>query len=182
MPVTVSTLFETGVGLAGALHLAATAPGLQAHGLATAELLESDLLQTPLAIASGRMTVPGGSGLGVDLDHDAIARYRAAMTRLTPDPLLERVARDPEALALTARSATWTRGQLLSAADGLATAIAGEGLTEGDRLACLLADDAPMVALIHAARRLGAVLVPLNRRGTPRPSCDPSSRRLERAR
>ena len=90
------------------------------------------------------------------------------MTRLTPDPLLERVAREPEALALTARSATWTRGQLLSAADGLATAIAGEGLTEGSRLACLLADDAPMVALVHAARRLGAVLVPLNRRGTPR--------------
>jgi L-alanine-DL-glutamate epimerase-like enolase superfamily enzyme len=76
VPVTVSTLFETGVGLAGALHLAATAPGPQAHGLATAELLASDLLQTPLAIASGRMTVPGTAGLGVELDHEAIARYR----------------------------------------------------------------------------------------------------------
>jgi o-succinylbenzoate synthase len=76
VPVTVSTLFETGVGLAGALHLAATAPGPQAHGLATAELLESDLLQTPLAIAGGRMTVPGSFGLGVELDPDAIERYR----------------------------------------------------------------------------------------------------------
>ena len=38
-------------------------PGPQAHGLATAELLESDLLQTPLAIAGGRMTVPAGASV-----------------------------------------------------------------------------------------------------------------------
>jgi O-succinylbenzoic acid--CoA ligase len=88
------------------------------------------------------------------------------MTRLTPDPLLERVAHDAHAPALAARSATWTRGQLLEAADGLASALLGEGMAEGRRIACLLEDDAPMVALIHAARRLGAVLVPLNRRAT----------------
>lgn len=76
VPVTVSTLFETGVGLAGALHLAATAPGSQAHGLATAELLESDLLETPLAITAGRMAVPAGTGLGVDLDPAALERYQ----------------------------------------------------------------------------------------------------------
>jgi L-alanine-DL-glutamate epimerase-like enolase superfamily enzyme len=76
VPVTVSTLFETGVGLAGALHLAATAPGRQAHGLATAELLESDLLRTSLPITDGRMSVPAGPGLGVDLDPVALERYR----------------------------------------------------------------------------------------------------------
>ncbi len=76
MPVTVSTLFETGVGLAGALHLAATAPGAQAHGLATAHLLESDLLATPLPILAGRMPVPPGPGLGIELDDAAMARYR----------------------------------------------------------------------------------------------------------
>ena len=76
VPVTVSTLFETGVGLAGALHLAATAPGPQAHGLATAELLESDLLRMPLAISGGRMAVPTGLGLGVELDPEALERYR----------------------------------------------------------------------------------------------------------
>ena len=74
--VTVSTLFETGVGLADALHLAATAPGPQAHGLATAELLESDLLQTSLDITNGRMTVPPAMGIGVDLDPAALERYR----------------------------------------------------------------------------------------------------------
>jgi len=76
--VTVSTMFETGVGLAGALHLAATAPGTGAHGLATAGLLESDLLRTPLDISHGRMEVPDGPGLGIELDTDAVERYRRA--------------------------------------------------------------------------------------------------------
>jgi o-succinylbenzoate synthase len=74
--VTVSTLFETGVGIAGALHLAATVPGEGAHGLATADLLESDLLEQHLSLHDGRMIVPGGSGLGVTLDPVAIERYR----------------------------------------------------------------------------------------------------------
>jgi o-succinylbenzoate synthase len=76
--VTVSTLFETGIGIAGALHLASTIPGSHAHGLATASLLESDLLLEPLDITDGRMTLPPGPGLGVQLDPDAVARYLAA--------------------------------------------------------------------------------------------------------
>jgi len=89
------------------------------------------------------------------------------MSRLAPDWLLERVAQDPGSAALRARSAVWSRVELLRAADGLAAALLGEGLGQGSRLACLLDDDAPAVALIHAARRLGAVLVPLNRRAAP---------------
>jgi L-alanine-DL-glutamate epimerase-like enolase superfamily enzyme len=77
VPVTVSTLFETGVGLTAAAHLAAVTPGPQAHGLATAGLLESDLLKAPLAIADGCVAVPPGPGLGVELDEGALARYRA---------------------------------------------------------------------------------------------------------
>lgn len=73
----VSTLFETGVGLAAALHLAATLPDDgRAHGLATADLLVSDLLDEPLAIVDGRMPVPTGPGLGVDLDPTAVERFR----------------------------------------------------------------------------------------------------------
>jgi O-succinylbenzoic acid--CoA ligase len=88
------------------------------------------------------------------------------MTRTAPDPLLERVAHDPEALALHARSATWTRAQLLDAADGLARGLLAARVEQGSRVACLLADDAPAVALVHALRRLGAVHVPLDRRAT----------------
>jgi L-alanine-DL-glutamate epimerase-like enolase superfamily enzyme len=76
-PVVVSTLFETGVGIAAALHLAATVPGERAHGLATAGLLASDLLARPLSIVHGRMVVPHGPGLGIDLDAAAVDRYRA---------------------------------------------------------------------------------------------------------
>ena len=86
--------------------------------------------------------------------------------RLAPDPLLERVRQDPDAVALTARSAHWTRAQLLLTADGLAGALVAEGLGEGQRIACLLDDDAPAVALVHATRRLGALHIPLNRRAS----------------
>jgi L-alanine-DL-glutamate epimerase-like enolase superfamily enzyme len=74
VPVTVSTFFETGVGIAAALHLAATVPGAGAHGLATASWLATDLLTRPLAIERGRMMVPGGPGLGIELDPAARAR------------------------------------------------------------------------------------------------------------
>ncbi len=89
------------------------------------------------------------------------------MSRTAPDPLLERVAREPHAPALRSRSATWTRVQLLRAADGLAAALRAEGVGPGRRVACLLDDDAPAVALVHALRRLGAVHAPLNRRAAP---------------
>ena len=80
VPVVISTLFETGVGLGAALAVAAAlpsiAPGMKdyAHGLATADLLESDLLAARPQIVRGRMVVPDGRGLGIVLD-DAALRY-----------------------------------------------------------------------------------------------------------
>ncbi len=76
VPVTVSTMFESGVGLAGALHLAAVTPGPQAHGLATAALLATDLLRQSLLVEDGRMALPAGPGLGVELDGAAVDRFR----------------------------------------------------------------------------------------------------------
>jgi muconate cycloisomerase len=38
---------------------------------------EHDLLATPLEIKDGHATVPTGPGLGVELDEDAVQRYRA---------------------------------------------------------------------------------------------------------
>ena len=74
IPVVISTLFETGVGLVAALSLAASLPVAGAtelaHGLAPADLLESDLLTEPLKVAGGRMTGPAS----VSLDEDALAR------------------------------------------------------------------------------------------------------------
>ncbi len=85
VPVVVSTLFETGVGIAAALAVAAALPagrgaGLERppdHGLATAGVLVHDLLVEELPVDEGRMRVPGGPGgaLGIAIDERALARF-----------------------------------------------------------------------------------------------------------
>ncbi|MDP2675401.1 MAG: enolase C-terminal domain-like protein, partial [Dehalococcoidia bacterium] len=61
---------------AAALHLAATLPAEgPAHGLATGALLAADIVARPLAVRAGRMALPEGPGLGVELDEGALARY-----------------------------------------------------------------------------------------------------------
>ena len=73
---TISTFYETGVGVAAALHVAAAIPGDNAHGLATGALLADDLIVDPLAVVDGLMTVPAGPGLGIELDSAAVVRLR----------------------------------------------------------------------------------------------------------
>jgi L-alanine-DL-glutamate epimerase-like enolase superfamily enzyme len=78
VPVVLSTIFETGIGIAAARACAGGLPGSLAHGLATAGLLEHDLLVAPLAVERGRMTAPGGpgtGGLGILLDDRALRRF-----------------------------------------------------------------------------------------------------------
>lgn len=70
--VTISTLLDTGVGLTAALRVAA-ALDRGVHGLATADVLVSDLLDAPLAVRDGCLYVP--SRLGTALDDAALERY-----------------------------------------------------------------------------------------------------------
>lgn len=70
--VTISTLLDTGVGLTAALRVAAALGG-GVHGLATAEVLDSDLLATPLAVRDGCIVAPDGAGTA--LDEAAVDRY-----------------------------------------------------------------------------------------------------------
>lgn len=73
----VTSAIETGVGIAGILHLIAASPELTLEcGLATLHLLEDDLLIEDLSIESGLLTVPTGVGLGIELDRDALTTYR----------------------------------------------------------------------------------------------------------
>jgi L-alanine-DL-glutamate epimerase-like enolase superfamily enzyme len=75
------TYFETGVGIASVLRIAAAwrAAGRAiedagfepAHGLATAGILVHDLLAVPLPIEKGRMAVPAA----VQLDESEVERY-----------------------------------------------------------------------------------------------------------
>lgn len=95
VPVVLSTLFETGIGIASALAAAARLPRVVAarfpaplaHGLATAGLLEHDLLDEPLVIESGVMRVPGGAAtgrLGIRVDRGAVSRFTAEYIEATP--------------------------------------------------------------------------------------------------
>ncbi len=72
--VTISTLLETGAGLSTALRVAASLPGDRehAHGLATSDVLVSDLLASPLVTTDGRISVPGA---GLVLDEAALERW-----------------------------------------------------------------------------------------------------------
>lgn len=64
--VTITSCFDTPVGIAGALHLAASLPGpARAHGVATAGLLAESPLQGLPAVTGGRLALPAGAGLGV---------------------------------------------------------------------------------------------------------------------
>lgn len=73
----VSTMFESGVGLAAASQVAIGLSGpSRAHGLATADLLVSDLLVDGPRVVDGRLAIPAGFGLGVALDPAAVERFR----------------------------------------------------------------------------------------------------------
>jgi o-succinylbenzoate synthase len=77
LAVAVTTSFESSIGTAAALHLACAVPGrLRDCGLATASLLAGDLVRRPLA-EGPVMVLPRGPGLGVELDPDALERWRA---------------------------------------------------------------------------------------------------------
>lgn len=72
----VTTTIDSGVGVAAALHLAATLPApAPACGLATGPLLAADLLTEPLAVDRGLMRLPPGPGIGVRLDERQLALY-----------------------------------------------------------------------------------------------------------
>lgn len=66
--VVVTSIFESAVGVAGALHLAASLPGPgRAHGLATVGLLEEAPVEGLESPHAGFLKLPAGPGLGVRL-------------------------------------------------------------------------------------------------------------------
>lgn len=77
VPLVLSTFYETGIGLAAALHVAAALPaGDETHGIATADLLASDLLALRPRMAAGWADVPDAPGLGVETSPDLVAEFR----------------------------------------------------------------------------------------------------------
>ncbi len=80
------------------------------------------------------------------------------------DWLAERARRTPHRVALCEGGAQLDYAALDARAQLLAHGLGAAGVGPGDRLAVWLAGGGDTVALIHAARRRGALLVPLNTR------------------
>ena len=77
VPCIVTTTFDSGIGVAAALHLAAAVPSVAAlpdpaHGLATADHLAADIVVEPPRPHGGAMALPQRPGLGVVLDERAL--------------------------------------------------------------------------------------------------------------
>jgi L-alanine-DL-glutamate epimerase-like enolase superfamily enzyme len=71
-----TTTIDTGIGTALALQCACMQEDDgYAHGLATAALLEHDLLVESLDCSQGVMVLPRLPGLGVELDERAVKKY-----------------------------------------------------------------------------------------------------------
>lgn len=68
-----TTTFDSSVGTALALHLAAALPlAPVAHGLSTVEHLAGDVVASPLVPVAGVLALPAASGLGVEVDDAAL--------------------------------------------------------------------------------------------------------------
>ena len=75
--VVITSRMDTSIGIAAALHLAASAKSLAgACGLATRDHLADDVTANPPRVEDGKMTLPEGPGLGVRLDPEALDRLQ----------------------------------------------------------------------------------------------------------
>lgn len=73
---------EFGIAAAAAHHILLTLPNIADGNQQTAQIMCDDVLKQPLPIASGpHWGVPGGPGLGIDVDEDRLMRYAEAYHR-----------------------------------------------------------------------------------------------------
>ena len=85
--------------------------------------------------------------------------WLSARTAVTPDDT---------ALIRASSDETWTFAELDAEVTDLAGRLSALGVSEGDHLGAVMGAGVAYVRLIHAAMRLGATLVPLDDRATPR--------------
>jgi glucarate dehydratase len=76
LEVGIHSLFETGVATAANLHLAAALPELRLANDSGHHLLAADVVRPALGpVRGGRLTLPNGPGLGVELDPGAVDEF-----------------------------------------------------------------------------------------------------------
>lgn len=67
---------ESSIGTAAAVHLACAVPNVDWGVSLTNLYLAEDIVKRPLALHGGRIALPEGGGLGVEVDENAVARLR----------------------------------------------------------------------------------------------------------
>jgi O-succinylbenzoic acid--CoA ligase len=82
------------------------------------------------------------------------------------DFLAERARISPQQPALVFEDQAWTYAALSARVSRMCGALAGQGVARGAVVAAHLPNNPAFVTLVHALARLGAVIVPLNRRLT----------------
>ena len=70
-------MFETGIAHAAGAHLMAAAPALElgCEFYMPTYYLREDILEEPFPVRDGKVHVPDGPGLGVEVDREKLARY-----------------------------------------------------------------------------------------------------------
>jgi muconate cycloisomerase len=67
---------ESSIGTAAAIHLACAVPNVDWGVSLTNLYLAADVVRRPIAIVDGKVALPDGPGLGVEVDEAALARFR----------------------------------------------------------------------------------------------------------
>lgn len=79
LPTYLSSALDGPVGIAAAAHCAQVCPDAGfAHGLATQRLFATSIAARECELRGALLHVPGGPGLGVELDEDVLAAHRLA--------------------------------------------------------------------------------------------------------
>lgn len=75
-------MFETGLAHAAGTHMCAAAPNISlgCEFYQATYYLETDLLEEPFPATDGKVTVPTGPGLGVDVDEEKVSRFTTGQT------------------------------------------------------------------------------------------------------
>ena len=69
---------ESSIGTAAAVHLACAVPNVDWGVSLTNLYLAQDIVKRPIALRDGAVALPEGHGLGIDVDEDAVARFRVS--------------------------------------------------------------------------------------------------------
>ncbi|MDR9382132.1 MAG: enolase C-terminal domain-like protein, partial [Natronomonas sp.] len=68
--------FDLGIRTAAILHIIYGTPGINLPSDTAYFGWEDDVIENPFSIEDGHLTVPDGPGLGIEVDEDAVERYR----------------------------------------------------------------------------------------------------------